>query len=98
MDLYLHHRNLKRTSAEANIYYFRRASNIIILVLYVDDLLITSSDSFYITSLKKALSHEFEMKDLGLIQKILGIQVVQTSTGILLHQTTYAKSIITKYS
>jgi hypothetical protein len=38
------------------------------------------------------------MKDLGLMKKFLGVQVLQPSRGILLHQTTYAKSIIKKYS
>jgi hypothetical protein len=32
------------------------------------------------------------------MKKFLGIQVVQTSRRILLYQTTYAKSIVEKYS
>jgi hypothetical protein len=98
MDLYLQKRGLKRTFSDSNVYYYRRGPITTILVLYVDDLLITGSDQNHILSLKMDLSKEFEMKDLGLMKKFLGIQVAQTTNGILLHQTNYANTIIKKYS
>ena len=53
--------------------------------MYVDDLLITSFDSTGIKTLKAAFSQEFEMKDLGLMTKFLGTELIQTSQGILFH-------------
>jgi hypothetical protein len=42
------------------------------LFLYVDDMLIASHNKSLIDELKSQLSHEFDMKDLGLAKKIFG--------------------------
>jgi hypothetical protein len=68
------------------------------LVLYVDDLLITGSDIVHITALKRGLSLEFEMKDLGLMKKFLDVQIMQIPRGILMYQTDYAHTILNKYA
>ena len=45
------------------------------LLLYVDDMLIASQNSLEIQELKSLLSSEFEMKDKGITEKILGIEI-----------------------
>jgi len=45
------------------------------LLLYVDDVLITSKDKSLINKLKSQLSDEFEMKDLGEAKKILNMEI-----------------------
>ena len=47
----------------------------IYLLLYVDDMLIAAKSMKEITVLKKQLSSEFEMKDLGPAKKILGMEI-----------------------
>ena len=48
--------------------YFRKVgSNYIILLLYVDDMLVVDANLDEINRLKKQLSCEFEMRDLGII-------------------------------
>lgn len=47
----------------------------IYLLLYVDDMLIAAKDKGRINKLKKELSSEFEMKDLGGAKKILGMEI-----------------------
>jgi len=47
----------------------------IYLLLYVDDMLITSKSRSAIDKLKKELSSEFEMKDLGEVKKVLGMEI-----------------------
>lgn len=44
----------------------------IYLLLYVDDMLIASQSMVKIKELKAELSREFDMKDLGKAQRILG--------------------------
>src|SRR5436190_18199865 len=61
-------------------------SGIVILILYVDDMVITGSDSAAISSLKQHLQFEFEMKDLGFLRYFLGIEVAYSSCGYLLSQ------------
>ena len=47
----------------------------IYLLLYVDDMLIASKSRSVIDKLKKDLSSEFEMKDLGEAKKVLGMEI-----------------------
>ena len=47
----------------------------IYLLLYVDDMLIASKTRSAIDELKKDLSSEFEMKDLGEAKKVLGMEI-----------------------
>ncbi len=44
------------------------------VTVYVDDLVIASDDLSKLSAVKKSLGETFEMKDLGVIDKVLGIQ------------------------
>ena len=50
--------------------------NTIILVAYVDDLIITGYDGDGISALKKFLSKQFQITDLGKLKYFLGIEVL----------------------
>lgn len=56
-------------------------------MLYVDDMLVTCRDMAKISELKRVLSKEFEMENLGEAKKILGIEIRSdweaTSSGYL---------------
>lgn len=52
-----------------------RDSDQIILLLYVDDILIAGKNVIIIQALKKKLSSEFEMKDMGAVKRVLGIDI-----------------------
>ena len=54
-----------------------------ILLLYVDDLFVTSEDGF-IADMKRNLDTEFEMKDLGMMHYFVGMEVWQNANGIFL--------------
>src|SRR3954463_9524922 len=60
-------------------------SGIVILILYVDDMVITGSNSAAISFLKQHLQTEFEMKDLGFLRYFLGIEVAYSSRAIYSH-------------
>ena len=47
----------------------------IYLLLYVDDMLIFGKNMFEINRLKTQLQGEIEMKDLGVVKKILGMKI-----------------------
>nr|GFD18679.1 uncharacterized mitochondrial protein AtMg00810-like [Tanacetum cinerariifolium] len=50
-----------------------------------------------IDELKKSMTKEFEMTDIGLMSYYLGIEVKQTDEGILICQERYAKEILKKF-
>jgi len=57
---------------------------IVVIVIYVDDLIITRNSDADIFDLKKLLKQKFEMKDLGKLCYFLGIEVIQSPKGIWL--------------
>ena len=64
----------------------------IILVLYVDDLLITGEEHL-IVKCKKDPAAEFDMKDLGILHYFLGLEVWQKENYIFLNQGKYIVDI-----
>ena len=73
-----------------NVYLNLIHGYLMIIVLYVDDLLITGSSRDEITSLKGAMNQAFSMIDLGL-------EIAQTKAGIKVHQSKYALDFLNKF-
>ena len=59
----------------------------IIVCLYVDDMLILGTNIEVIKSTKQMLSNNFDMKDLGITDVILGIKFIRSPDGISLSQS-----------
>ena len=57
-----------------NLYHIVVEGKFFIIVLYVDDLILTG-DQKLIKYCKEDLAREFEMKDLGLMHYFLGMEV-----------------------
>ena len=64
------------------------------LLVYVDDIIITGTDTALIFQLQERLQSSFHMKDLGPLQYFLGLEVHSTTTGIFLHQHKYIQELI----
>jgi len=66
------------------------------LLLYVDDMLITSKSRPAIDKLRKDLSFEFEMKDLSEVKKVVGMEIERDRKGgkVSLTQKGYLKKVI----
>ena len=54
----------------------------ILLLLYVDDMIITGDDLNDIQELKDFLSQQFEMKDLGHFSYFLGLEITHSTDGL----------------
>jgi hypothetical protein len=75
-------------------------SDFIILLLYVDDMLVAGPNKDRIKDLKAQLAREFEMKDLGPANKILGMQIYRDRNNrkIWLSQKNYLKKILRRFN
>jgi hypothetical protein len=62
--------------------------------VYVDDILLTGSNSALLHRLITLLQTEFKLRDLGSVHFFLGIEVKPTAMGLLLSQHKYALDII----
>ena len=69
-----------------------------IIVLYVDDLLITGSSKDEIASLKGAMNQAFSMTYLGLFSQFLGLEIAQTKHRIKVHKSKYALDFLNKFN
>ncbi|XP_044428537.1 uncharacterized mitochondrial protein AtMg00810-like, partial [Triticum aestivum] len=67
-----------------------------LLLLYVDDMLITGDDQKYIAFVKRKLSKQFKMSDLGSLSYFLGIGVDHTEEGYYLSQHRYTQDLISR--
>ena len=66
----------------------------VIILVYVDDIIITGDDVSGITKVKKALSQSFDVKDLGSLRYFLGIEVARSRQGISLSQRKYTLDLL----
>lgn len=67
-----------------------------LLLLYVDDMLITGDDLEYITFVKQRLSEQFMMSDLGPLSYFLGIEVTSAADDYYLSQHRYIEDLISR--
>ena len=72
----------------------------IILLLYVDDMLIAGSSIKEINNLKKQLSKQFVMKDLGATKQILGVRIIRDKANgtLKFSQLEYVKKVLSKFN
>lgn len=66
-----------RCQADHCCYIKQFDNSYIILLLYVDDMLIAGANIDEINNLKKQMSEDFAMKDLGDAKQILGMRIVR---------------------
>ncbi|CAL1399701.1 unnamed protein product [Linum trigynum] len=69
-------------------------AGLVVLLIYVDDMIITGDDSAGITALTDGLHASFNLKELGFVDYFLGLEVKRSSAGILLYQTRYVDDLL----
>ncbi|KAA0060459.1 hypothetical protein IC582_014232 [Cucumis melo] len=97
-DNLLMSKGFKVNESDKCIYYKTEGRLCIIICLYVDDMLIFGSNLHVINDVKSMLSVNFDMKDLGEADVILGIKITRTENGIFLDQSHYIEKTLKKYN
>ena len=82
--------------ADSSLFVKHVGSEVIILLLYVDDIILTGSCDDLVQSVITQLTQEFDMKDLGLLHFFLGLQIDYKPHGLFVHQTKYISEILQK--
>ncbi|XP_052882649.1 uncharacterized mitochondrial protein AtMg00810 isoform X4 [Gossypium arboreum] len=67
-----------------------------ILIVYVDDIILTGDDSIEIERLKEFLSLEFQLKDLGNLRYFLGMEIARSKAGISISQRKYVLDVLSE--
>src|SRR5271166_5511598 len=87
----------KRLNADHGIYIHRNGDKLAIIALYVDDLLILTSNISTMEKLKLELSHAFEMTDCGEAHHFLGIKINRSQGNLTIDQCHYIDQILCKF-
>ena len=69
--------------ADTSLFIFHRQSDIIYLLLYVDDIILTGNNSSLLARFTCKLHSEFATKDLGSFSYFLGLEATPTTDGFL---------------
>ncbi|KAK8954800.1 hypothetical protein KSP39_PZI002048 [Platanthera zijinensis] len=79
-----------------HICFVRTAADgrMVIILVYVDDIILTGDDSSGILQIKEVLRTTFEVKDLGPLKYFLGIEVARSKQGISLSQRKYTLDLL----
>jgi len=84
------------SKVDTSLFILSDGTNIFYLLVYVDDILLTGSNSAMLHCLIQLLSSEFKLRDLGVVHYFLGIEVQSTGMGLMLRQHKYIFDILTR--
>jgi len=86
---YIQHMGFHRCPYDQSLFSHHQGSDIIMLLIYVDDILITGRSPSKIRSFIYHLSIAFHMNDLGDVHFFLGLQITQDELTITVTPTYY---------
>jgi Reverse transcriptase (RNA-dependent DNA polymerase)/Integrase core domain/gag-polypeptide of LTR copia-type/GAG-pre-integrase domain len=84
----------KRSESDASMFTQKTSNGIVVILIYVDDLVITGDNLNGIESLKLQLKREFDIKDLGNLKYFLGIEIARSGKGLFLSQRKYVLDLL----
>ena len=88
----------ENSPTESTLYVKRVDDVFLIMVVYVDDMLLTGPNQKHIADFKADLHASFEMSDLGHLHHYLGIQFMQVDGGIALCQSKYIDTLLQRFN
>ena len=87
---------MQKSKYDNSVFYRNSEAYIILLVVYVDDIVITGSDMIDISSLKSFLHNQFHTKDLGMLKYFLGVEIMRSKQGTFLSQMKYVLDLLSE--
>ncbi|GKA42118.1 ribonuclease H-like domain-containing protein [Tanacetum coccineum] len=79
---------------DSSLFIYRHGTDTAYLLLYVNDIVLTTSFESLLQHIIRSLHQEFAMTDLGPLNYFLGISVARDSSGLFLSKKKYALEIL----
>ncbi|KAL0641513.1 hypothetical protein Bca4012_102924 [Brassica carinata] len=90
----LNGRGFRKSELDHTLFTLVGPSGIIVVLVYVDDLIITGSDKAGIKATKEFLKSVFDIKDLGEMKYFLGIEICRSKEGLFMSQRKYTMDML----
>ncbi|GKC32579.1 retrovirus-related pol polyprotein from transposon TNT 1-94, partial [Tanacetum coccineum] len=96
---FFHNNGFERSPHEPTLYNKKQGINDLLIVsLYVDDMIYTSSSPQLIHDFQVSMKKMFDMTDLGELQYFLGLEVIRGQEGIIISQRKYVDDTLKKFN
>ncbi|WVZ98659.1 LOW QUALITY PROTEIN: hypothetical protein U9M48_044067 [Paspalum notatum var. saurae] len=89
--------DFKVAPSDSSLFVKSKEGRLAIVLVYVDDLIVTGDNTEEIRRIRENLSVRFQMKELGELKHFLRLEVERTKDGIFLGQQKYAKDLLQRY-
>ena len=83
-----------QAKSDSSLFIRKTTNTFIVVLIYVNDVIITSNTLTTINQVKQFLQTTFPIKDLGKLKYFIGIEVSQSAKGIVLCQRKYSLDIL----
>ena len=97
MSAFLTSQGYDRGTSDKTLFIKRKEEDIILVQVYVDDIIFSSTNEELCETFVKIMKSEFEMSMMSELNYFLGLQVKQLQDGIFLSQAKYCKDLLRKF-
>ncbi|KAL8160151.1 hypothetical protein V2J09_001688, partial [Rumex salicifolius] len=94
IEKYFVEAEFQRCPYEHTLFILQKDDDVLLVSLYVDDVMYTSSNEKLIREFKENMQAVFEMTDLGKMRFFLGVEVNQTANGVFICQKKYTREML----
>ena len=71
-----------------------KTGNVAVLIVYVDDIVLSADVQTYISQLKQRMSDEYEIKDLGNLKYFFRMEVTRSKEDIFMSKRKYTLNLL----
>jgi Reverse transcriptase (RNA-dependent DNA polymerase) len=86
--------NFVKSTADSSMFIKHKHDCTTIILVYVDNIIITGNNNEEINLVKQYLKNEFDIKDLGKLSYFLGIEIAYSNKGLFLSQRKYTLNLL----
>jgi hypothetical protein len=97
LDTYLKDKGFKRGTVENNLYIKIEDNDLLIVLVYVDDIIFGCNKDSLVQWFSFSMESEFEMSMIGELSFFLGLQITQRSKGMFISQEKYLREMLKRF-
>ncbi|KAJ0528553.1 putative RNA-directed DNA polymerase [Helianthus annuus] len=86
-----------QSKCDHSMYVLAKQKVFVILLVYVDDIVVTGNSVDEVSKIKGILNSNFQIKDLGKLKYFLGIEVLYNESGVCLNQRKYCLELLSAF-